>query len=167
MSLGIGNRNEFRGGGAGWWLGACAVLLAAVPVIAGILPEALRAGLTHTSPSFALGWPFLLLAGLVWGMAWAGQRELAVLTLALSAAAAVGYMKYAAFGELNQTVSARGFYQEHRAQLAGACLEERVSRDWEYGLNFYLHAPIPRCPKNWSGPRVVEDPEAGILGLVK
>ncbi len=140
-----------------WWLGASAALLAAVPVIAAILPQALNVGLTHTDPPLALGWPFLLIAGVVWFLAWRDQTELAVLVVALAAVAAVGYLKWTAFPPLDQQVSVRGFWRVNQPEVARACIDESVDRDRVLGLNYYAGAPMPACREPLRGPRIVMD----------
>jgi 4-amino-4-deoxy-L-arabinose transferase-like glycosyltransferase len=136
-----------------WWLGASAALLAAVPAIAAILPDALNAGLTRTSPPFALGWPFLLAAVAVGWLAWRGRVDAAVLTAALAAVAAVAYLKWTAFPALDQQVSARGFWRLNQPAVQTACIDPGVDRDRVYGLNYYAGRLLSAC--GGSGPRIV------------
>ena len=64
---------------AGWWIGACVVLLIATPAIAALLPDALLSGVTSAHFSFsrlvARGWPFALAAGGVFWLAWVGKTS--------------------------------------------------------------------------------------------
>ena len=54
-----------------WWLAACALLLIALPTVAGILPDALLAGLSRTHIAFAPGGlVFVVAAAVVWWLAW-------------------------------------------------------------------------------------------------
>lgn len=128
-----------------WWLAASALLLAAVPVIAAILPQALNAGLTHTHPPLTLGWPFLLVAAAVWFLAWRDHTGTAVLVVALAAVAAVGYLKWTAFPPLDQQVSVRGFWRVNQPEVARACIDASVDRDRVLGLNYYAGHPMPPC----------------------
>jgi 4-amino-4-deoxy-L-arabinose transferase-like glycosyltransferase len=135
---------EVPGRAQAWWLAACAVLLAAIPTIGRVLPEALRTGLTHASISFGLAFPFVLAAGLVWALAWTGRAHLAMLTAALAAAVGAGYLKASAFPVLDREVSVREFWRTHQPIEGDACIDA-VPRDWEYGLNYYAGHPLPRC----------------------
>jgi len=56
----------------------------------------------------------------------------------------VAYLKGAAFPELDDRVSVRGFWRTHGADAAGACLEG-VGRTLEYGLNYYAERPFHAC----------------------
>lgn len=134
-----------RSPGAAWWLAGSTSLLAAVPVIAGILPEALVTGITHTDPRFAVGWPFLVAAAVVAWLAWSDYREEAVAAAALAAVLAVGYLKIASFGDLDRRVSVRGFFEQNQAALVTACVGDEVARDLVYGLNYYHERPLPAC----------------------
>lgn len=135
------------------WLAACVALLAAVPVIAAILPDALNAGLGRTNPPFALGWPFLLVAGAVGWLAWRGRLEAAMLSAALASVLAVAYLKWTTFPALDQQVSARGFWRLNQAAAQGACIDASVDRDRVYGLNYYAGRPLPACEQ--GGPRII------------
>ena len=137
---------------AAGWLAGCTLLLAAVPVIAGILPEALLSGISKAEFRFAVGWPFLLAAGAVGWLAWMNRKEWAVLTAAMAAVAALLYLKAAAFPPMEQRVSVRAFWQAHQPGIAGACLDA-VSRTRVYGLNYYAARPLPPCAG--GSPRIV------------
>jgi 4-amino-4-deoxy-L-arabinose transferase-like glycosyltransferase len=138
---------------AAGWLAASAVLLAAVPVIAAILPEALNLGITHTDPPLALGWPFLVVAAAVAFLAWRDQADWAVLVVALAAVVAVGYLKWTAFPALDQQVSVRGFWRVNQPEAARACIAEDLDRDRVYGLNYYAGRPMRECTA--GSPRIV------------
>ena len=104
-----------------WWLGACALLLTAIPTIAQNLPQALLSGVSRTQVSFALvlGAPFALAGILVFVLAWLDRPQVAVLTAALAAAVAAGYFKGSTFPVLDRQVSARAFWRENREALEG------------------------------------------------
>jgi 4-amino-4-deoxy-L-arabinose transferase-like glycosyltransferase len=140
-------------GAASWWMAACVLLLVAIPTVARVLPDALLVGVTRMRPSLAFGLPFVLVAALVWFMAWNQRAPLAMLTAALAAAVAAGYLKNSVFPALDQRVSVRGFWLAHQPQAAQACLED-VSRSWAYGLNYYAGHPLPACGASPASPRI-------------
>ncbi len=58
-----------------WWLAACALLLVGLPTVAGILPDALLAGLSRSHVAFAPGGlVFAGAAAVVWWLA-SGNRK--------------------------------------------------------------------------------------------
>jgi len=144
---------------AGWWAGACVVLLIAAPVIAALLPDALLSGVTSAHFSFARiladlarGWPFVLAAGGIFWLAWLSKREQAMLAAALSALAAVAYFKIAVLPVLDQRYSVREFWRTNAAHIENPCVQN-VRRDWLYGLNYYAGHPLPEC--TGTAPRIV------------
>lgn len=155
---------------AGWWLAACALLLAAAPVIAVILPEALNTGITHVRWTAAFGWPLplaLAAAGAAWWLAhddaeqeWSGRRRWAALVVALAAAVSLIYLKAATFPVMDRQVSVRAFWREHGHKAA--CLDPELRRAWVYGLNYYAGRRLPAC-RGAETPRITA--EAGRLIL--
>jgi hypothetical protein len=144
---------------AGWWAGACVVLLIAAPAIAALLPDALLSGVTSAHFSFARifadlvrGWPFVLAAGGIFWLAWLLKREQAMLAAALSALAAVAYFKIAVLPVLDQRYSVREFWRTNAAHIENPCVQN-VRRDWIYGLNYYAGHPLPEC--TGTAPRIV------------
>ena len=146
------------------WLAACALLLVGLPTVANILPDALLAGLSRTHLAFAPGGlVFLLVAGVVWWLAWKQRTEAALLTVALAAGLGVAYMKYATFPALDATVSVRSFWRSHREAVSEGCVDN-VSRTWLYGLNYYAGHEVPQCG-SVQGPRIaVRDRQLVIDG---
>ncbi len=148
---------------AATWLVACSLLLAAVPMIAAILPDALNVGLTHVSWKGGFGWPLLIpviAAAAAWWLArddadqeWSDRRRWAALVVAVAAVVSVAYLKSSAFPVLDERVSVRAFFRAHQAELAGACLDN-LKRDAEYGLNYYVGRALPQC-SDGQRPRVV------------
>jgi 4-amino-4-deoxy-L-arabinose transferase-like glycosyltransferase len=134
------------------WLAGCTLLLAVVPVIAGILPDALLSGISKSELRFAVGWPFLLAAAGVGWLAWMDRKEWAVLTAAIAAVAALLYLKSAAFPPMEERVSVRGFWRAHQPQAARACVDG-VARTPAYGLNYYAGRPLESC--EGGSPRIV------------
>ena len=133
--------------GAGWWIGACVLLLIAAPAIAAYLPDALLSGATSAHFSFALiarGWPFVLAAAGVFWLTWIGKREQAMLAAALASLAAIAYFKFAVLPVLDQRYSVRGFWSANAPQIESACVKD-VRREWVYSLNYYAGRPLPEC----------------------
>jgi 4-amino-4-deoxy-L-arabinose transferase-like glycosyltransferase len=136
---------------ATWWLAGCTLLLAIVPVVSGILPDAILSGLLDTQPQFAVGWPFILLAAGVGWLSWMDRKEWAVLGTALATVAALLYLKSAAFPVMDDRVSVRGFWRANETEAASACPDE-VPRALEYGLNYYAGHPLQPC--DGASPRI-------------
>ncbi|HTM13364.1 MAG TPA: glycosyltransferase family 39 protein [Bryobacteraceae bacterium] len=128
-----------------WWLAACALLLVGLPTVAGILPDALLAGLSRSHVAFALGGlVFMAAAASVWWLAWKQQTEAALLSVALAAGIGAVYLKYSTFPALDRTVSVRSFWRTHQSEVSDGCVDG-VSRTWQYGLNYYAGHEIPEC----------------------
>ncbi|MEO8098378.1 MAG: glycosyltransferase family 39 protein [Acidobacteriota bacterium] len=144
----------------GLWLAACAVLLAAIPTVAGILPDALASGISRVDVRWSMGWLFLLPALAVWWLArddpdqqWSDRRKWAALVVALAAVLAVQYLKSEAFPAMDQKASVRAFWRANRNELAAACLDN-VKRTWVYQLNYY-EARAARDCREGDSPRIV------------
>ena len=143
---------------AGWWIGACVVLLIATPAIASFLPDALLSGGTSAHFAFsriAHGWPFALAAGGIFWLAWLQKREQAMIAATLATLAAVAYFKIALLPVLDQRYSVRAFWRTHAQQLEAVdiCVNN-VRRDWAYGLNYYAGRALPECPRPQVPPQV-------------
>lgn len=139
-----------------WWLAACALLMAALPTVAGILPDALLAGLSRSHAAFAPGGlVFVGVAGGVWWLAWKQRTDAAVLSVALAAGIGAMYVKYATFPALDRTVSVRSFWRAYQTEVATGCVDG-VSRTWQYGLNYYAGRQVPECNTGDTGrPRII------------
>lgn len=135
-----------------WLLAASAALLMALPTIAHALPDAMNSGIARTQWHLALGTPFLLVAGAVWWLSWSQKPSLAILTLGMAVVFGAAYFKGAVFPDLDDRVSARGFWKAHGKEAAEGCLAG-VGRAWEYGLNYYAGRPFHECEAGES-PRI-------------
>ncbi len=148
-------------------LAASAALLAAVPVIAAILPGALLRGVTKTAAA-APPWPVFLpvaaLAGAVWMLDRAGRRTAAVCAIAFAMAGAAAWMTTAVYPALDRTVSARGVWRTIESRAAEVCVGN-VNRGWRYNLNYYSGTPLPACSDTPRPVRIVEG--AGGVPVVK
>ena len=142
---------------APWLLAASTALLIVLPTLAGALPDAMNSGIGRTHVNFVLGVPFLLamalFAGSVWWLSWSGKPSLAMLAGAMAVLFGVAYLKGEAFPELDDRISARGFWRTHRTAAAAACIDN-VGRAWEYGLNYYAERPFHACAPGET-PRIV------------
>lgn len=129
-------------------LAACGALLALIPVVAAVLPEALRRGITHADPPGVWQWlacvPALLIAPAAGRMERRDRRSLAIGSLAAAAAGGVAWLTLAAFPTLDRTVSARGFWRGIEGRASQVCVGE-VNRGWRYNLNYYSGTPLPSC----------------------
>ena len=137
---------------APWLLASSAALLVILPTVVLALPQAMLAGVGRTHINVALGLPFLLIAVPVWLLSRSGKPSLAILAAGMGVVFGVAYFKGAAFPELDDRVSVRGFWREHHAEAAMACVEN-VGRTWEYGLNYYAERPFHACSPGES-PRI-------------
>ena len=141
--------------GKQWWLAACAACLIALPTAASILPIALLSGLSRAPLAFApFGLVFAVAALGFWWLARSGQSEIVVLSVALAAALGIVYIKIYTFPQLDQTVSARGFWRANQPAAASACVNN-VNRAWQYGLNNYAGRALPQCSSPDAYPRIV------------
>jgi 4-amino-4-deoxy-L-arabinose transferase-like glycosyltransferase len=128
-------------------LGSCAALLLLVPLIAGILPQALTGGLTNVSIEAAGWWLAVPVAGALAAVIWLmrrNQRTYAVATIVISATLGVGYLKSQVFPDLDRIVSARPIWLRIQGSEEQYCLDQ-VHRRIRYGLNYYSVRPLPDC----------------------
>jgi 4-amino-4-deoxy-L-arabinose transferase-like glycosyltransferase len=127
-------------------LAACALLLAAFPIMAPVLPAAIASGLSKAPfPPFQATWLApLAIAGAVWLLDIRNRRMAAVLCIAASAGAGVVYLKRAAMPEVDRLASARQLWREVASQAGSVCVEN-IHRNWRYPLNYYSVTPLPEC----------------------
>jgi hypothetical protein len=129
-----------------WWLGGSMLLLVLLPSIGDALPNAFLAGATHTHWRFdARGIPLVLAAAGVWGLARRARTMDAMLIGATAVVLSVGYLKLKAVPELDRRASARSFFRAHEAELATACVDASVPRNWAYGLEYYAGHALNEC----------------------
>ncbi|MGH9671637.1 MAG: hypothetical protein ACRD44_00515, partial [Bryobacteraceae bacterium] len=150
---------------ARWLLIPCALLLAAVPVIAAILPAAVADGLGKAeSPGLQLA-GIGIAAGLglvVWDLL-RRRRTVAAWTLvALSSIGAVIYIKETAYPSLDASVSSRGAMRRLALRPATACSED-LERGTVYGLSYYLGEALPSCQDAARPVRLAETPRGAAI----
>lgn len=124
----------------------CALLLAAFPVMAPVLPAAVASGLSKAPfPPFQSVWLLpLALAGAVWLLETRNRRMAAVFCIAAGAGAGVVYLKRIAMPEVDRLASSRRLWREIAADAGGVCVEN-IHRNWRYPLNYYSVTPLPEC----------------------
>jgi 4-amino-4-deoxy-L-arabinose transferase-like glycosyltransferase len=128
-------------------VGSSAVLLLALPFIAGTLPGALADGLSRVQWT-AFGWSSLIpvLAGiaLVFWFLKRDKRTRAIATTVVTATLAVAYLKWRMFPDLDRAVSARALWLQIRDSRDEYCVGD-LHRSIRYGLNYYAHKPLQDC----------------------
>jgi 4-amino-4-deoxy-L-arabinose transferase-like glycosyltransferase len=127
-------------------LSFCALLLAAFPVAAPILPAAIADGLSRAPrPSVHAAWLLPLAAAVpVWMLERSGRRIAAVLVVAAGCAGGIGYLKIVIAPRLDHLASARSLARVIAAAPGSVC-SEPIRREWRYGLSYYLGAALPPC----------------------
>ncbi len=141
-----------------WWIASAALPLVLLPAIVPALPDALLSGIRSAPIAWqavAAGLPFAIFGVAAWWLAWREYTSLAVATIVAGAIVGLVYVKVKAFPILDDRVSARGFWREHSSEIAGACIEDGVRREWRFGLNYYAARELPTCTAN-DGVRIAE-----------
>jgi hypothetical protein len=135
-------------------LAACALLVAMVPVVAAILPQALLEGLRRAEAAgvqWSAAAPAVAGAALAWWFETRGRRLASVGAVAAVMMAGVVWLKLAALPAVDRIASARTFWRENSRRIPEVCVEE-ANRGWVYGLNYYAGDPLPECrenPRRW------------------
>jgi 4-amino-4-deoxy-L-arabinose transferase-like glycosyltransferase len=147
---------------ARWLVAACAVLLALLPVVAGVLPAALQRGLSHAGLG-TIAWPVMIaalaLAAAAWALERAGRRGSALALAVLGVVAGAVWLEASTYPELDRTVSARGLWRQVAARRERVCVGQ-VNRGWRYNLNYYSGQPLPDC-RETPRPLRIEQPDGG------
>ena len=138
-----------------WLLAASTACLIVLPRIVTALPDAMLYGTSraHIGPPSGAVLIAPLFVTAVWWLSSTSKPSLAILTAAMAVVLGIAYLKGSAFPELDDRVSARGFWRTHRANAAGACIDN-IGRAWEYGLNYYAERPLQACTPG-EKPRIV------------
>ena len=128
-------------------LGLCSLMLLAIPLIGGTLPEALAAGLSRTKIT---GWQwgfaiiFVPMAALVWFWDEIGRRKGAVTLLLAGLVLCVAFLKIKSLPMVDRVASARSLWRRIEPVSGEVCVD-KVHRSWRYGLNYYSIQPLPSC----------------------
>ena len=154
---------------AGGWLLASAMLLVFIPVIGGVLPEALVSGIRGVYPvdpaiaaRAALWLPGLFLIGfacLIFDRK--GWRDASVGLVTGTAAVALIYLVHATVPAIDRQSSARPLWREVQA-VPNVCVDQ-LNRNWRYGLNYYSVSPLPDCGSHATGSRIVMEGGRAVL----
>jgi 4-amino-4-deoxy-L-arabinose transferase-like glycosyltransferase len=150
---------------------ASAVLLCVVPAASGILPTAIRQGITRAGP-LSFSWlslmPFAFLAVLVWWLQRRAKPMYAIAAIFTATVACVVYLKVTVLPSLDRSVSARSLWREIEPQRNQVCIDA-IHRAWRYGLNYYSVEPLPGCDTKPRPLRVTQRPgePARLSGLAE
>jgi 4-amino-4-deoxy-L-arabinose transferase-like glycosyltransferase len=134
------------------WLIPCAVLVAAIPLIALAIPPIMSAGKITGFPVSHLSATNLFYVAAPLAVVLLTRRSWAPILLVLCAIGGGFFIKIVTFPMLDQQVSARTFWHEQIQPIANNVCEEWIKRDWVYGLSFYRGELIPPCylhPAEW------------------
>ena len=142
-----------------WNLVATAALLVLLGPAAGILPDALAAGISRSSPQ-PFHWTWLLPAlacPLVWYLDAAAQRAAAIALLAVCITAGAVAIELQAFPEIDRLASARPLWNAVAPIRDRVCVA-RLHRSLRYGLNYYSVTPLPECRQEPREIEITQDP---------
>jgi hypothetical protein len=139
---------DHAGANRKWWIASAALPLILLPAIVPALPDALLSGI-RSAPiawqAIAAGLPFAIFGVAAWWLAWRERPNFAIAAIVAGAVIGLIFVKAKTFPILDDRVSVRGFWREHSAELAGACIDDAVRREWRYGLNYYAARELPTC----------------------
>ncbi len=127
-----------------FWLIACAVLAACIPLVAKILPFSMAQGKLSLSAAGTVSLTefFYIFVPIVAVLI--AKRSWAAPVLVLCIVAGGFYLKIVSYPVLDQEVSARGFWRSIKASSGRLC-DGGVNRDWVYGISYYRGALLPAC----------------------
>jgi len=123
---------------------ATAALLWFVPAIQDLLPQALLHGFSRAQFHLPLLWilPALALVLACGFLERTGRRDLAITLISMVIVLSVARLVWQTYPELDQKVSARGFWFSHKESITCSSASDR---SWRYGLNYYAGREIPDC----------------------
>jgi len=138
-----------------WTLLISALLLALIPLAAGVLPSALEVGIRKAQ------WPEWQWVAMVVALppaAWCWwrapvRRDQAFWVVALGVVAGVLWVSRTTLPVLDRQVSVRAFWRETEGRAAACCIEA-VDRDRRYGLNYYAGRALADCGQEPSPCRI-------------
>jgi 4-amino-4-deoxy-L-arabinose transferase-like glycosyltransferase len=121
-------------------LAACAALLCMVPTLEGMLPQALLAGMSHTSLRLAPVWwivPGLAIALISAVCERTGHRDLAVACVALFTVVSVAGLVWRVYPELDRQLSGRG--------AGSMTCQPPTNRSQHFSIAYYAGRVLPDC----------------------
>jgi 4-amino-4-deoxy-L-arabinose transferase-like glycosyltransferase len=140
---------------------ATAALLIFLAPVAGVLPQALAAGISRaTLPAFHWTWLLPALAcGAVWYLDASVDRRAAVALLAAAITAGVVAIELRSLPEIDRLDSARPLWNAVAPIRDRVCIA-RLHRSLRYGLNYYSVTPLPDCHQEPREVEITQDPGA-------
>ena len=144
---------------ARWVLLATAALLVFLGPIAAMLPAALAAGISRSTPP-VFQWTWLLPAiacGAVWILDATVHRGAAVAFLATAITAGAVAIELRSFPEVDRAASARQLWKAVAPIRDRVCIA-RLHRSLRYGLNYYSGTPLPDCHQEPREIEITQDP---------
>jgi 4-amino-4-deoxy-L-arabinose transferase len=125
------------------WLLACSLLVAAIPMLAHILPVALATGRFSFAAGGVSRVELFYMAAPIAAVALA-RRSWAGALLVLCVAGSGIYLKTIAFPVLDKHVSAR-WYAKQIEDVRGSMCDGGMNRDWIFGISFYRESALRPC----------------------
>jgi len=125
-----------------WPLALSALLLSFIPVLADILPQSLRSGISRADFP-PIPWIWLAAALITSLLILRIPTRPALLLITTLTIAAVTWTKHHTYPILDETVSARSLHRKIPPN-AGICIDQ-LHRTLHYGLNYYSNKLIPDC----------------------
>lgn len=140
-------------------LAGCALLLAAFPIIAPVLPQALASGLSKVPfPPFSPLWLLpVAVAAVVLLLERRGQRLAAVFSIAAGATVGLVYLKVEAMPQVDRMASSRLLWRAVADRAGNTCVGN-IHRNWRYPLNYYSIEPLPECSTTPRPVHIVQTP---------
>ena len=125
-------------------IAASAALLWLNPAIQDLLPQALLHGFSRAEFHVPFVWilPALALVLACGFLERTGRRDLAITLISTVIVLSVARLVWQSYPELDQKVSARGFWLSHKESITCSSASDR---SWRYGLNYYAGREIPDC----------------------
>jgi 4-amino-4-deoxy-L-arabinose transferase-like glycosyltransferase len=121
-----------------------AAMLGFIPAIQDLLPQALLYGFSRAQFYLPLFWilPAISLTLICGSLERTGRRDAAIALIAAVIVLSVGRLVWQTYPELDQKVSARGFWVSRAGSITCASEKDRSRR---YGLNYYAGREVPDC----------------------
>ncbi len=130
---------------AGGVLALCGLLLACLPAIRDVVPQALLSGISHVS--FPLTWSAVALALFAfpcWLLERRGHRAGAFSLVAMVVAGAFLVFVVEDLPGLDAAASARPLWRNRLSNVENPCVSN-LNRGIHYGINYYANREIPDC----------------------
>jgi 4-amino-4-deoxy-L-arabinose transferase-like glycosyltransferase len=126
------------------WLVPIAALIAVLPLLTKIIPNALIAGRISFASLTELDWSIPIYCLIPFALAFVLKRVNVAPSLVVCAIAAEIFLKATVFPVLDQQVSSRGLWRKLQP-VANQLCDAGANRSWIYGLSFYRGSFIHYC----------------------